>query len=197
MLAAHDNPFRSERLDALAYRYPPGLDGAFLLARLEALGHRAAIVGPEGSGKTTLSRALERSLAERFQIWRIPQRRGQRLLARRLPRLRQDDFVILDGAEQLASVSFWRLRWQTRAAGGLLVLSHRPGLLPTLVATETSQALLDALVAELTPAQACAPDALARHGGNIRNALRALYDASAGLPPLDEGRPAKMLSNGS
>lgn len=197
MLAAHDNPFRSERLDALAYRYAPGLDGAALLARLEALGHRAAIVGPEGSGKTTLSRALERSLAERFQIWRITQRRGQRGLARRLPRLRQDDFVILDGAEQLASASFWRLRWQTRAAGGLLVLSHRPERLPTLVTTETSQALLESLVAELTPALACAPDALARHGGNIRNALRALYDVYAGLPPQDDGRPAKVLSSGS
>ena len=182
MLPARDNPFRSERLDALAYRYPPGLDRAALLARLAALGYRAAIVGPEGSGKTTLSRELERGLALRYRVWRVTQRRGQRLLACRLPRLRHDDFVILDGAEQLASASFWRLRWQTRAAGGLLVLSHRPGRLPILVATETSQALLDALVAELTPAQACAPDSLARHGGNIRNALRALYDAYAGLP---------------
>jgi hypothetical protein len=197
MLPARDNPFRSERLDTLAFRYPAGLDRAALLVRLAALGHRAAIVGPEGSGKTTLSRELERGLTERYRVWRITQRRGDRRLARRLPRLGHDDFVILDGAEQLAPLSFWRLRRQTRSAGGLLVLSHRPGLLPTLVATETSQALLDELVAELTPAQACTVGLLARHGGNIRDALRALYDAYAGLPPQQDGRPGMLLSNGS
>jgi hypothetical protein len=183
MLPAQDNPFRSERLDALTFRYPPGLDRAALLARLAALGGRAAIVGPEGSGKTTLSRDLEAGLADRYRIWRITQRRGDHRLARPLPRLGVEDFVILDGAEQLSAFGFWRLCRRTRSAGGLLVLSHRAGRLPTLIETRTSQALLDDLVAILTPGRPCAADWLAAHGGNIREALRGLYDAQAGLRP--------------
>jgi hypothetical protein len=178
-MRARDNPFRSERLDRLAFRYPPGLDRPSLLRRLAELGHRAAIVGPEGSGKTTLSRDLEQALGGDYRIWRVTRHRGERRLARALPRLGSADYVILDGADQLGWAEFQRLRRRARRAGGLLVLSHRPGLLPTLIVTTTSQALLDTLAAELAPGDIGEPSALEQHRGNIREALRARYDRCA------------------
>jgi ABC-type hemin transport system ATPase subunit len=50
---ACDNPFRVQRLGALAYRLA-GTTWEELLKRAERLGFRAAIVGPEGHGKSTL-----------------------------------------------------------------------------------------------------------------------------------------------
>jgi molybdopterin-guanine dinucleotide biosynthesis protein len=178
-MPARDNPFRSERIGALAFRYPPGCDQHSLLGRLAAFGHRAAIVGPAGSGKTTLSRDLERALGRDYRIWRVTQRHGDRRLTRHLPQLDVEDYVVLDGAEQLAWVEVQTLRWQARGAGGLLMLSHRPVGLPTLLATATSQALLDDLIAELVPGRRDIAAALAHHGGNVRAALRALYDECA------------------
>jgi hypothetical protein len=51
-MRARDNPFAVRRVLKLRYRLSEsGWDE--LLARLERLDHRAAIVGAEGSGKTT------------------------------------------------------------------------------------------------------------------------------------------------
>jgi hypothetical protein len=193
---ARENPFRVVRvLSAIRYARPAddsdeSRDGAVsLLPRLEALCYRAAIVGPHGSGKTTLLEDLERLLARRgFRITHV------RLDAddRRLPsdwrlstgRLEAGDIVCLDGAEQLGLVAWLWFRWRTRRAGGLIITSHRRGRLATLVACAAG--LLDRIIRRLAPdAFAAAPPAaelFARHHGNLRDALRELYDVYAAAP---------------
>lgn len=197
-MKARENPFRVARVRA-AIRYARSAadpdatrDGAIaLLPRLQALSCRAAIVGPHGSGKTTLLEDLEYLLTQR----------GCRITHLRLdteaPRLPHDwptcarrlgarDIVCFDGAEQLAALAWTRLRWQARRAGGLIVTTHHPGRLPTLVACATSPALLDRIMRRLAHDDlAAAPSAaelFARHGGNLREALRELYDVYAAVP---------------
>jgi hypothetical protein len=191
---ACDNPFRVQRLSRLAYRLE-GTTWEALAARLERLGWRAALVGPEGRGKSTLLAELARRLAaERgFRLRAATLRRGERRLgagdrAHLLAGVNAGDLLLVDGAQELAPREWARLRVASRGAGGLLVTSHRPGLLPTLHDCRTSPELLAGLVAELLGGPAGggatavlpAPGELfARHGGNVREALLAAYDLYA------------------
>jgi hypothetical protein len=190
---ARDNPFATHHLHALRLRLPAGDGWDLLLARFAALGHRAAVVGGEGRGKTALLDALAPRLAARgFTLRRVTVAEA----AGRLPTneereltagLAAHDLIVVDGVDQLGRAAWLRLRRQSRVAGGLLVASHRPGLLPTLVECVTSAALLAELVAELTAGRRCPPlppaaELFARHRGNLREALRELYDRCAGRP---------------
>ena len=179
-VAARRNPFATERLDRLAYRDPAtgeplgpaGFD--LLLDRLESLGRRAAIVGPEGSGKTALLEALAPRLAERG--WRVRWTASGPLGA--------STFLLIDGEERLAHRGWRRLLRASRGAGGLLVTVHRPGPLPTLVESAASPELLAKLMAELAggpaPDLPGARELFGRHRGNLREALLELYDLCAG-----------------
>jgi hypothetical protein len=196
-MRACDNPFRVQRLARLAYRLEGTTWGA-LLARWDALGRRAALVGPEGRGKSTLLAELGNRLAERdgVHLRAVTLRRGERRLAsaeraRLLDGVEARDLLLVDGAQELAAWEWRRLRESSRAAGGLLVTSHRAGLLPTLHECRTTPALLDDLLAELLRekpreeaiAKVAAADTLfARHRGNLRDALLAAYDAYAAQP---------------
>src|SRR5687767_9991798 len=125
---ARDNPFGAARvLSAIRYAGSAGdfdddRAGALaLLRRLEALGYRAAIVGPHGSGKTTLLEDLERVLAQRgFRIVHVRLDAEDRRLSpewrRSARRLGAGDIVCLDGAEQLGAIAWMGLRWRTRRA---------------------------------------------------------------------------------
>jgi energy-coupling factor transporter ATP-binding protein EcfA2 len=194
---ARDNPFRVARvLSAIRYEIP----AVSLLPRLEALRYRAAIVGPHGSGKTTLLEDLEGVLAERgFRIVHVRLDTDNP----RLPRewwssdssasfasgLDEGVIVCLDGAEQLGPIAWLRFRWRVRRAGGLIVTTHSPGRLATLIECTTSVGLLHRIIRRLapdvvdaSPSASFAPSAaelFARHRGNIREALRELYDVYA------------------
>jgi hypothetical protein len=211
IVKARDNPFRVARvLSAIRYEFPAcdddharDRDAVSLLPRLEALGYRAAIVGPHGSGKTTLLEDLEDVLA----------RRGFRIAHVRLdtddPRLPREwrssarlldagDIVCLDGAEQLGPIAWLRFRWQARRAGGLIVTTHRHGRLATLIECTTSVGLLHRIIQRLAPH---GPDALdtappaaelfARHRGNLRDALRELYDVYAATGESEQSHPPR------
>jgi hypothetical protein len=191
-MRARDNPFAVHRVLRLRYRLSEA-GWTELLVRLERLRWRAAIVGPEGSGKTTLLEDLAARLAPRgFRVRLATLRRGQRrlgatLAASLLGDLGPGDLVLLDGAQELALPAWLRLRHRARAAGGLVVTSHRPGLLPTLIECATDPSLLADLVGELVKdGQAPAPprpppeELHRRHHGNLRLALRELYDVDAG-----------------
>jgi hypothetical protein len=168
---------------ALGYRLA-GTTWDALLARLAALGHRAALIGPHGHGKTTLLEHLARRLEEQgFRIrsvtlhdgdWRLTAEQEQAFFQDLVPR----DCLLLDGAEQLAVRAWREVEKRSRAAGGLLVTSHRAGLLPTLMECRTTPELLDDVVRDLlgdSPDPQTA-ELFIRHDGNLRDALRELYD---------------------
>lgn len=189
-MKARDNPFRVARvLTSIRYEIP----AASLLPRLEALGYRAAIVGPHGSGKTTLLEDLEDVLASRgFRISHVRlDTEGPRLPREWRSIVRKfdaTDIVCLDGAEQLGVFAWRRFRWSARRAGGLIITTHEPGRLTTLIECTTSVGLLERIMQRLAPGDASAnslstapraEELFARHHGNIRDALRELYDVYA------------------
>lgn len=165
-----------------------------LTARFQSLGCRAVIVGPHGAGKTTLLEDLQPRLARLgYRIRQATLHEGDRYLGRGrrealLAGAGPRDLLLLDGAEQLAPWAWKELEWRSRRAAGLLVTSHAigrgPGLLSPLWECRTTPDLLAALVADLVGPEEAAVLPLAelyeRHRGNLRDALRELYDLYAG-----------------
>ena len=184
-MRARDNPFAVQRVLAIRYRLS-GTTWEELLARLESLRFRAALVGPHGHGKTTLLEDLGARLAgQGFRVRTVTLHEGDHRLGDAQRRtlfhsLAPSDVLLLDGAEQLGRLPWLELRTRTRAAGGLIITSHRPGLLPTLHECRTTPGLLAEIVGELTGAEVETGELFDRHQGNLREALRALYDACAG-----------------
>jgi hypothetical protein len=192
---ARQNPFAVARVRAARYRMSER-EFADLIARLETFGMRGAIVGPRGHGKTTLLEDLATRLAARGYapvLVRIPS--GERelpaearaALAAAGPR----DVFLVDGAGQLSFFGRRLLAWRARRAGGLVLTAHHAGLLPTLARLETSPEILEEIVQEISGRGVAefgrsAAELHRRHRGNLRDALRELYDACAGRSP----RPA-------
>ena len=182
-MRARDNPFSTDRVLAVRYM-PQGWTWEQLFQRLESLRYRAAIVGPEGSGKTTLLEDLEPGIRARgHKTVAVRLDRDKRWFdSTELERLRQAArsraVILLDGFEQLTFLRWRQLCRLTRRAGGLIVTSHRACRLPVLVRTETSVPLLARIVSELLPAagDSLSNELFLRHRGNIRDALRELYD---------------------
>ena len=183
-MRARDNPFRVERLHRLRFRLQ-GIGWGELLDRLRTLGYTAAIVGRRGSGKTALLEELAGRLAAeglRPRMLRIGRDgdRGAEWPSRR-PDPDRDRILLVDGADTLGPLARRALVRRGRAAAGLVATAHRPGLLPTLVECRTSPRLLGELIDELlsgegSPSRAEIEALWISHGGNLRHALRELYD---------------------
>jgi len=186
-----ENPFRVERVRRVRFR-PQGIAWDDIHERLGQLGYRAAIAGPDGSGKTTLLEDLIPHLEEKgFQVRTaglslphrtLPKPRMEELLADLGP----DDLVAFDGADLLHRWDWQRVKWRSRKAGGFLVTTHQRPLLPVLLECSTSPELFESIVREiLEPGDpepgVPLPELYERHGGNIRDALRELYDVYASL----------------
>ena len=171
------------------YRLAAGTTWPDLMDRLAALRYRAAILGPHGRGKTTFIEDLAPRLEERgFRVRRITINQAHPRLDRSeretLRKMGAGEVLLLDGAERLGRTGWLALRTRSRGFGGLIVTSHRPGLLPTLHECETTPELLAGIVRDLLGPEAGDPrpvpaDLYARHRGNLRDALRELYDVWA------------------
>jgi DNA polymerase III delta prime subunit len=187
-MLAHENPFRSERVEALAFR-PQGDTWPEIMARLKALRFRGAIVGPKGTGKTTMLLELKSRLqaegwkAESMRLneaCRVPDAQRMRRIVREAGR---ETIVLLDGAERLGPAAWLQFQWKTRRAGGLVITTHRPGRLATLHATRTSEALLDELLMVLHDAasnSADRADVFRSHKGNLREVFFEYFRRAAG-----------------
>jgi energy-coupling factor transporter ATP-binding protein EcfA2 len=183
---ACDNPFRTECVLRVRYRLASGTwDG--LLDRLDTLGRRAAIVGPQGSGKTTLLEDLAPRLRARgFEVRELrldteTPSFAPGFLDGFFAALGPRDVILFDGAEQMGWLAWSRFERRSRAAAGLVITSHRSGLLPTLLETSTTPDLLDGLVEEILgrsspELRSMTPALFEKHDGNLREALRELYD---------------------
>jgi hypothetical protein len=172
---------------AIPFHFPNDVTAQGLVNKLMAQQWRGAIVGPHGSGKSTLVEALKPSLRDVGRTIRtIALHDGQR----RLPR----DFIhtctatpgsiaIVDGYEQLAWSARFNLARRLRAANaGLLITSHAPVRIPTLIQLTPTRALVEELVNELchnrttTITRADIAASHACHGSNVREILFDLYD---------------------
>jgi GTPase SAR1 family protein len=182
-MKARENPFRVDRVLTIRYQ-PQGWTFDELLTRLEQLHYRAALVGPEGAGKTTLLEDLSGHLAKRnLQAKYLRLDRDQRsfdsaMLEQFFVQLTDRDVICFDGCEQLSDRAWRRFLKRSERAGGLIITTHQPGRLPTLVECSTSPGLLREIVERLIgPNHSIDMNALhTRHRGNLRDALRDLYD---------------------
>ena len=151
-----------------------------LAERFEQCGRVAQIVGPHGTGKSTLLDAI--ALELRQPVFKIVLRDRQR----RLPDI-PDEFrsrnsvVIIDGYEQLSTLSRLGLWWKRqRYHFGLLITVHRPvSGYPILSRTEPCreicERILQTLLKNETDFRLC--DSLfIKHKGNMRLVFLELYD---------------------
>lgn len=184
-MLARDNPYSTHHVLAFRYR-PQDWTWDEMFARLQKLNYRGAIVGPEGAGKSTLLQDLAHPLRQRgfnpIYLFLNRQRRGfsRRTLSQLFKTCSAKDIICFDGSEQLGLARWLWFRWRTRRAGGLIVTIHKPGRLPTLVVCKTHVCLLREMVVLLgeddPPDDAFLDDLYQRHDGNLREAIRELYD---------------------
>jgi hypothetical protein len=161
------------------------IDVPALLDRAIALGPLVTIEGPHGSGKSTLHIALVRHAATQGRptaclrstsasdVWRMAAALGA------IPR---GALVGLDGGERLPPGAFVLIHAMARLRGLVVVATvHRPMRLPVLARCHTSPTLLAAIIDRLPSHggridRADIDEALARHSGDVREALFDLYD---------------------
>jgi ABC-type hemin transport system ATPase subunit len=174
-MRAHENPFRISRAQALPFHGPLSLNQ--IVARLATLGYRGAIVGPEGSGKTTLFRELEAELTAAGLRTKLVRFDDLALLHR----LNQETILMIDGAEKLP----WPVHaFLALTTARLVVTAHggRAGL-PVLLECTASQDLMEELLIELAgrdPALVARAKMLFQEKrGNVREVFGALYDVLA------------------
>jgi hypothetical protein len=190
---AHHNPFRMSRIE----RIPPQLVNRDALWQQFSQQHgRGALIGPHGSGKTTLMEHLQRDAQQRGWLVRscfindttcvtwsvlsnllIPL--AQQKSAQQIPT--QRILICIDGAERISPWLWWRFMRRLPADHALLITSHRAGRLPTLHQHTTSAALLRWCVEYVMPNSTLTSEQahglFAQYHGNIRDCLRHLYDS--------------------
>ena len=189
-LPARDNPFRATCIERLPFRLDDA-DWLPLMTRFQAHHWRGVLVGPHGSGKTTLREELERRLSRcgwQVRSWVLGD--GHRITWAEVRSFATDrgerTLLSIDGLDRIGVLSWWRLQRMLQPNVGILATSHVHGRQPTLHQHQTTPGLLHDLVAALTaPTVALAlrarcTELYALHHGNVRACLRDLYDDWAG-----------------
>ena len=184
------NPFatRFTRPGALAYLYPPGQSAESLLQTLQTSSWWGEIIGPHGSGKSSLlAELLPRISESRRNVVQFSLHQGDRTLPVSKADVKawnDQTQVVVDGYEQLSWWSKRRLQgWVKAQKAGLLITAHQPMGLPPLFTTQPTLALAQQIVAQLLECSQAQPlldddvaAAFAAHGANLREMLFFLYD---------------------
>jgi hypothetical protein len=193
------NPFSARFVEpgAIPYQLPGGVAG--LVARFEAAGGWGEVVGPHGSGKSTLVASLLPHLGA-WSVRRVRLSTSARALPADLwPLPGPRPLLVIDGFEQLGWLARRRVvRGCRRAGAGLLVTTHRSVGLPPLHHTDVTPEAMAWVLARLLPADAGGVladfDAAARlrsHHGSLREVLFELYDRWEGC---DRPAPSATLA---
>ncbi len=185
-LPARENPLAVNRTSSIQFRFADH-DWEFHLGRLRQLNFRAAIVGQQGSGKSTLLRELNRQLQQHYipsHFVFLPRQRQHHQPMLELAFEHVENCVLLvDGVERLNLFQRRDLFKRTRNSAGLVITKHHRCKLPTWIQTQTSLDLMTEVLVDLQLDQpeflSAGEIAFAKHNGNIRNALRDLYDQCA------------------
>ena len=186
-LPARDNPLAMSLTTNVAFRFASH-DWEFHFQRLSELGFRASIVGRRGSGKSTLLAELHHELERRgvdSHFVFLPQDRGLHaaMLNAAFERSRAGAVLLVDGIERLGLFQRRKLLNRARKSAGLVITKHHRCKLPTWIQTQTSPELMTDVLVDLNldhPQVILAGQvAFEKHDGNIRNALRELYDQFA------------------
>jgi hypothetical protein len=189
MMQTLTNPFatRWTRPGAIPFQFPVGISLENVLRQFEANGLCGAIVGPHGTGKSTLvSRFIAAYEASGRGVTHIRLHDGQRRLPRSnadVNRLEPGAVLVIDGYEQLG----WWHRRRVRALCrrrriGLLVTAHRSCGLPVIYRTGGNLTTVRWLIDSCLPPHEDKITALdienafLRHGGNVREVFFELYD---------------------
>ena len=190
------NPFRASRQESVPWISPDGTTVEQLIDQLQTDRRCSAIVGPKGTGKTTLSLALQTALESRGQLTQFvtlseDRKNQRRQLADCGLALAESKWLLVDGAERLPFGSKCLLFNRSRTAcrnrlqpGGFIVTLHRRSLLiPTLYRSKTDVELLVSVLHRMESADDDTVDTakalFAVNRGNIRLVLRALYNHHA------------------
>jgi hypothetical protein len=183
------NPFatRATRPGALAYHFPHAASDESLIHALQKQHWWGQILGPHGSGKSTLIHALLESLEQRGRrVNHFTLHKGEKRIP--IEDLDRTDWdartqVIVDGFEQLGAwnrAALKRVCKQRHA--GLLVTAHESVGFSTVFATTVDLKLAQQLVTQLQ--QSAEPlvhaedvdKSFQRHNGNLREVFFELYD---------------------
>ena len=185
-MATEVNPFSFRHVTSLTYFFPPETTPALLAERFEHCGQAAQIIGPHGTGKSTLLETLVQRLKP--PVYKTVLRDHQRRLsADFFEYCSKNCVVVIDGYEQLSALSRWRLWLKRRRLGfKLLITAHRPVfgwpiLYETAPDRETYNRILQTLLENETKNETRIDSQMfdllyTKHHGNMRRILLDLYD---------------------
>ena len=178
---ARHNPFCSERVrpGSIPYFFESGGSLPDILARWEENGRVGQIVGPHGTGKSTLLHCLYSRLVDSGVSAALFDAEDGCVRG-----IGRGTALLLDSAERLSGRRVFALARGTRSSGsGLIITAHRHIGLPILARTSVSPAAASAVIVHLLGDSASRLPSvdeidllLRRHGGNFRLALFELYD---------------------
>ena len=194
------NPFSAAAVSGgrLPYFFAEPTAEKKLLQALDRHQWIGQIVGPHGSGKTTLTHHLWTHAKARFPSMVQVTIRGRSKVQRQATGEGSPCLFVVDGIERLSCVDRWLFLggFSFRQRQGLLVTVHRPlPWLPKVFETTFDETVLNRLTSELltTPFRTDFPDGdgdvflgpqwkdfssalLQRHGSNGREILMEMYD---------------------
>ncbi|MCG8584049.1 MAG: hypothetical protein MI757_04980 [Pirellulales bacterium] len=195
-LPPDSNPFatRFTRPGAQPFLFDGNENAHAIVKRLEENSWWGQIVGPHGSGKSTLISTLEPALDQHGrEVIHLRMHDHEHELPSKLfssNDWRASTQLVVDGYEQLGRFNRWRLKRHCRRRScGLLVTTHEDLGLPTIFTTKPTPEATERLVAQLLDlhghgnlvgtgpyASSRIDDAFRKHHGDVREVLFELYD---------------------
>jgi energy-coupling factor transporter ATP-binding protein EcfA2 len=171
----------------MPYLFPEGHSAEWMVERLKNAKWRGEIIGPHGSGKSSLLAAIlpiiEREGRSPLLIELHDSQRSLPLNLARDPRLTPHCIVVVDGYEQLSRWNRGRfLHHCQKHEIGILVTAHQSVGMPLVFHAQPNQTLAEQIVAQLLGdrksflSREAIHECFARHHGDLREMLFNLYD---------------------